>query len=568
MKRNKKRSGQVLGVLTRLSSVGISLLILVVVVADATHPIPLQAYADELSASEVDSAEEPLFEPESGTWAALESFGADAVDIDIPDKSDNEAYAIWLIGLDGDYLLDNLDAFGEDGISATTSMEGILETTKGDEDKAAMVIKALLLLQFAQEQNREPAAQEKAYVASMQKIVFGEASPYYSGNGTSSNTSGITPQSAGPSPGDSNYHYSGPKGIGTYPASVTGGTFRKGLILVTDDPAMGVIPTGHAAILYNANSNTAISSFPEFASRNTPHLEGVQTEPNDWWNSHATCFVVDCNVTNATQEAVVADWCYSQYGKPYHWNFWDTATRSKFYCSQLVWAGFRDKYGIDLWHDEGFGSAIHPMSLKHSPLTTLLYQHGDVDPEDSGWVIIASKSYYILSDGSHLKGGWRWTDSTDSWRYFAPTGVLISSIQVSPGSMLNTSKRMDMSWSQTAGAQMQIWSHTGGDNERWDLFTMDGTNWYIQSRYSEMYVAVPGGAVYNGAPIIQWTYTGGNEQKWRLVSYSDGSYQFRSALNTNYVIDVTSASTANATKLQLYSRNDTPAQRWRFMDVW
>jgi hypothetical protein len=128
---------------------------------------------------------------------------------------------------------------------------------------------------------------------------------------------------------------------------------------------------------------------------------------------------------------------------------------------------------------------------------------------------------------------------------------------------------MDMGWSTTAGTQLQIWSRTGGDNERWDLFSMDGTNWYIQSRYSEMYVAVPGGDVYNCAPIIQWTYTGGNEQKWRLVQFSnDGSYQFRSALNTNYVIDVKSAGTANATKLQLYTRNDTPAQRWKFMEQW
>jgi hypothetical protein len=299
-------------------------------------------------------------------------------------------------------------------------------------------------------------------------------------------------------------------------------------------------------------------------------IDGVQTEPNNWNFStrHSTCFGLDVTATNASQEAVATDWCARQKGKKFTINFFDMDSRDKFYCSKLVWAAYKDNFGVDLNTDEyktTLGNPVHPMELVHSSRTALVYRQGAAE---TGWNQVNGSWYYIDSKGNPLKGGWRWTGNTKGWCYFSPTGVFVSSTQVSLGSMLNTGKRMDMGWSKTPGSQLQIWSRTGGDNERWDLFTMDGTNWYIQSRYSEMYVAVPNGKAYDGAPVIQWPYTGGAEQKWRLVKYTDGSYQFRSALNTKYVIDVTSGSTANATKLQLYQRNDTAAQRWKFMETW
>lgn len=34
--------------------------------------------------------------------------------------------------------------------------------------------------------------------------------------------------------------------------------------------------------------------------------------------------------------------------KPYNWLYWDIATRKAFYCSQLVWAAFKDKVKVNL----------------------------------------------------------------------------------------------------------------------------------------------------------------------------------------------------------------------------
>lgn len=45
----------------------------------------------------------------------------------------------------------------------------------------------------------------------------------------------------------------------------------------------------------------------------------------------------------------------------------------KFYCSQLVWAAFKDNYGIDL-DTSDFGDAVHPMELVNSSKTYTIYK--------------------------------------------------------------------------------------------------------------------------------------------------------------------------------------------------
>ena len=58
----------------------------------------------------------------------------------------------------------------------------------------------------------------------------------------------------------------------------------------------------------------------------------------------------------------------------YNYNYLDTATRDRFYCSQLVWASFKDNYGIDI--STAFaGPAIYPMEILDSPNVQLVYRN-------------------------------------------------------------------------------------------------------------------------------------------------------------------------------------------------
>lgn len=152
------------------------------------------------------------------------------------------------------------------------------------------------------------------------------------------------------------------KSTGTYPT-------RKGVILVTGDKYKGIIPLGHAAIIYSA------SYVVESVS------EGVVLGKNNWNTTRDTCYGVTVSGTTANQDAQAADYCYSKINKPYNYNYYDMGTRSKFYCSHLVWSSFKDLFGIDLNtsdFDIRIGSlviatAIHPMELVDTSKTYTIY---------------------------------------------------------------------------------------------------------------------------------------------------------------------------------------------------
>lgn len=135
----------------------------------------------------------------------------------------------------------------------------------------------------------------------------------------------------------------------------------KGRILVTGDAYKNLIPTGHAAIVYSQNRVVEALS------------NGVVTGKNDWNQSKNTCWGLYVTDVTENQAKKVADWCYSQMGKPYNIKYYDVNTRSKFYCSQLIWAGFKDKYNVDL-NTSQYGAAVHSLEFVSSDKTMILYK--------------------------------------------------------------------------------------------------------------------------------------------------------------------------------------------------
>lgn len=141
---------------------------------------------------------------------------------------------------------------------------------------------------------------------------------------------------------------------GTYPT-------RKGVILVTPDKFKGLIPTGHAGIIYA--SNTVVEALSN----------GVTTGVNNWRYTKTQAYGVSVRSTTTTQDSTAANWAYGKRGKPYNWNYLDTATRAKFYCSHLVWASFKDNFGIDL-NTSAYLGAVHPMELVDTDKTYLIWR--------------------------------------------------------------------------------------------------------------------------------------------------------------------------------------------------
>lgn len=142
--------------------------------------------------------------------------------------------------------------------------------------------------------------------------------------------------------------------IGTYPE-------RKGVILVTPDAISGLIPTGHAGIIYSQKKAVEAVAWE------------VKVLSNNWYMNKSQVYGVTVRRTSIDQDNAAANWARKQVGKPYSLLYWNINRRDKFYCAHLVWAAFKDTAGIDL-NTSQFGTAIHPLELVATPQTTLIYK--------------------------------------------------------------------------------------------------------------------------------------------------------------------------------------------------
>lgn len=136
---------------------------------------------------------------------------------------------------------------------------------------------------------------------------------------------------------------------------------RTGSILITDDKFSGLIPTGHAAIVWDREA--VIESLGE----------GVVWNHNNWYKTHGNVWGLAVKGTTWSEDSDAAIWCSEQVGKPYNYNFLDTSRRDAFYCSHLVWAGYYDTTGVDI-STSAWGPAIYPIEILDSPNVRKIYQ--------------------------------------------------------------------------------------------------------------------------------------------------------------------------------------------------
>lgn len=120
-------------------------------------------------------------------------------------------------------------------------------------------------------------------------------------------------------------------------------------------------------------------------------------------------------------------------------------------------------------------------------------------------------------------------------------------------------------------AIVQQYSRNNSQAQRW--FIRDsGAGYYLQSALGNWVLDLSGGNTANGAAIRLYVPNGTASQLF-VVSSSDVniatgvSMIITSVANKKLVTDVTSASTANGACVQLYSSNNTNAQKYRFESI-
>lgn len=131
------------------------------------------------------------------------------------------------------------------------------------------------------------------------------------------------------------------------------------------------------------------------------------------------------------------------------------------------------------------------------------------------------------------------------------------------------------------GGNIQQYKSNGTRAQKW-IVKQDGNGYVVMSAINPNYIFdLNGGSVRNGSNIQLHSVTGSNSQRWNITKYvskderinnlaaqnkntlADGVYEINSVKNSNYTLDVNSASTRNGANVQLYLRNGTQAQAFR-----
>jgi len=156
------------------------------------------------------------------------------------------------------------------------------------------------------------------------------------------------------------------------------------------------------------------------------------------------------------------------------------------------------------------------------------------------------------------------------WHLMARTTTTWQLLSVLSGKSLDV-----INGSLTSGTRLQQWDDNDTTAQTWTLAATGSTVTYDSTGYASYYIQPSGSSLYVGG--VSGT-TPANGNRLCLVSTTtlaipviviptvgalpDGTYEIRSGLDQSVCVDVPSASTAQGTQLELWSENDTDAQRF------
>lgn len=123
------------------------------------------------------------------------------------------------------------------------------------------------------------------------------------------------------------------------------------------------------------------------------------------------------------------------------------------------------------------------------------------------------------------------------------------------------------------GANVQLYQVNGGVNQRWAIIKLAGGGFKIQSLASGKMLDFYGGYLKNETNVQVWEDNGSIAQIFDLISASntrsnktieDGEYIIVSAENGFKAVDVYGGASADGTNVEIYDANGSGAQKFRF----
>lgn len=130
---------------------------------------------------------------------------------------------------------------------------------------------------------------------------------------------------------------------------------------------------------------------------------------------------------------------------------------------------------------------------------------------------------------------------------------------------LNESFVLDMTSSSLSnGGNVQLYSSNGTKAQGW-IVSHDSKGYVtLTNENSGKVMEVAGNKVGNLVNVQQNQANNNMGQKWIAMKKADGFIELVSALNTNYCLDLYSSKTVSGNNVEIYERNNSNAQLWKF----
>lgn len=145
------------------------------------------------------------------------------------------------------------------------------------------------------------------------------------------------------------------------------------------------------------------------------------------------------------------------------------------------------------------------------------------------------------------------------YRLSKGTSVKIQEATYIIKSAVDGNKVFDIASGSTSnGAALQIYDSNNSGAQRYEITNVGGNYYKIVCENSGKALTVSSGKT--GTRIIQSDWNGSSGQKWEFYDAGYGQLYIQSALGN--VIDLSNFSTQNGNQLQLYTKNNSAAQKW------
>lgn len=146
----------------------------------------------------------------------------------------------------------------------------------------------------------------------------------------------------------------------------------------------------------------------------------------------------------------------------------------------------------------------------------------------------------------------------------ATPGIYTLSPACAPNSCLDVAD-----WGSDNETNIQLWEKTGSDNQLFEPVPQTDGSYKIVSVYAKKPLDVYRGEALDEQNVQIYGDNGADaaNQKWWLEEYEDGYYTITSALSDSMRLDVSAGLEENGTNIQIYTANDSEAQRWKLTFV-